>query len=108
MSVVTGVITTAIQSLQEALKTTINDLVSAKLTTYGVPQNIHSVPELGDKLSLPKDAPEDLAFKIADEYRDREIQKLDLIFRIVLQSQAEESTSRAADDIKLVYKLQRR
>ena len=72
LSAVTGVITTAIQSLHEALETTINDLVSAKTTPHGVPQNIRSVPVHGDNVLPPKDAPEDLAFKMVDECRDRE------------------------------------
>ena len=104
LSAVTGVITTAIQSLQEALKTTINDLVSAK-TTHDVPQNTQSVPVHGDSRSLSRDVPEDLAFKMVDEYKDRERRKLNLIFRNVPESQVKEPASRVADDIKLVSEI---
>ena len=71
-------------------------------TAHGVSQPL---PVHDDHAPLPKDAPEDLAFKIVDEYRDCEGRKLNLIFHNVPESQAEEPASRAADDIKSVLEI---
>ena len=107
LSAVTSTISAAIQSLQDTLKTTIKDLVSV-VTSQGVPQNTESVPapppgnnELSPR-NVSEARPEEFAFKMVDEYRDRERRKLNLIFHNVPESHAEESSSRVADDIKLI------
>ena len=63
---------------------------------------IPSVTVHSDNVSIPGDVPQDLAFKMVGEHKDRERQKLNLIFYKVPESQAKESASRVANDIKSI------
>ena len=80
-------------------------ILSQQKNTHGVPQNTQCVPVHGDNILPSKDASENLAFKMVDECKDRDRRKLNLIFCNVPESQAEESASRVADDIKLVLEI---
>ena len=72
VTAVTGIITTAIQSLQEARKTTINDLVSAKTCS-------NPTQEMIDDDCLIKTTLENLAHSIVSEQKEKEEYQLNLV-----------------------------
>ena len=72
VTAVTGIITTAIQSLQEARKTTINDLVSAKTCS-------NPTQEMIDDDCLIKTTLENLAHSIVSEQKEKEEHQLNLV-----------------------------
>ena len=72
VTAVTGIITTAIQSLQEACKTTINDLVSAKTCS-------NPTQEMIDDDCLIKTTLENLAHSIVSEQKEKEEYQLNLV-----------------------------
>ena len=72
VTAVTGIITTAIQSLQEARETTINDLVSAKTCS-------NPTQEMIDDDCLIKTTLENLAHSIVSEQKEKEEHQLNLV-----------------------------
>ena len=72
MTAVTGIITTAIQSLQEARKITINDLVSAKTCSNPTQEIIDDDCPIETTL-------ENLAHSIVSEQKEKEKRQLNLV-----------------------------
>ena len=114
-------ITSAIKHLEEVVLHTRKQLQGLAQAFQVVPHenvqvetenNIFSTGSIVGNNLLPNTAsnsktPEDLAYKVVDEYRDREKRKLNLVFLNVPESQSSDRSAREAKDKESVLNIVR-
>ena len=101
LSAVTSTISTAIQSLQDTLKTTIQNLVTATVSkpTHQSASNMETDAEVSNSEDFLLDSVENITSSLANEQKEREKRKLNVIVYNVPESNATTGLERKEEDL---------